>query len=300
LLQESIEALAIIPGGIYIDGTFGRGGHSGEILKHLNQDGRLLVMDYDPEAIAVAHALDDARIMIHHGAFSDMKTVCEQYGWVGKVNGILLDLGVSSPQLDQAERGFSFMRDGPLDMRMNPTVGESVAEFLQTVSVEDLTKIIKDYGEERFAKRAATAICAARDDAPIATTLQLARIVDKAVPRHPKAKKHSATRTFQALRIHINDELGEVKKVLADIPGLLAPAGRSAIISFHSLEDRLVKQSFEKGTKGKEVPRHLPVMQDAIEEGALQWIQKKCKASEAELDQNIRARSAMLRVVAKR
>ena len=297
LFHECLEALNIQPNGTYVDGTFGRGGHAQAILNRLGSDGMLWVFDKDPDAIAVAQQLakQDARVNVIHDSFATMETYLPK----GRVHGVLLDLGVSSPQLDEAARGFSFMKEGPLDMRMNPTRGESVATWLTHVDEATLADIIWRYGEERFAKRIAKAIVSAQAETPFTHTLALAEAIAKAVPFKDK-HKHPATRTFQALRIFINQELSDVERVLERMPELLAPKGRLAVIGFHSLEDRLVKQTLTQWTQGLDLPRHLPVAHNVAEQGkVMQWVMKKTKASQQEQQENVRSRSATLRVVEK-
>ena len=296
LLQEAVNALNIQPHGIYVDGTFGRGGHSRSILAQLGEKGRLIGLDQDPEAVAAGRELEqqDARFQIIHADFASVEQVIQNAGLLGKVDGFLLDLGVSSPQLDDPERGFSFMRDGALDMRMNPTQGQSIAQWLKTVKERDLADIIKRYGEERHAKRLARAIIAERELQPIETTRRLADIVSKAHPAW-EIGKHPATKTFQALRIFINQELQQVESVLPQSINILAPQGRLAVISFHSLEDRLVKRFIRETAKGDDFPAHLPVTVDMLNP-KLKPIGKAIYPSEAEMEQNPRARSAVLRV----
>jgi 16S rRNA (cytosine1402-N4)-methyltransferase len=237
----------------------------------------------------------DTRFSLHHGCFSDLEAVVKQIGWQGKVDGVLMDLGVSSPQLDDSARGFSFMRDGPLDMRMDDSTGLSAAEWLQQVEENDLVKVLFEYGEERFARRIAKAVIERRDDSPLQTTLELAKLIETAVPRREK-HKHPATRSFQAIRIEINSELEEIKTGLQQAINVLAPAGRLVIISFHSLEDRIVKRFIrhESGRKGN--PGRLPVKEVDIEQGILKRLGKAVKAGKAELQNNPRARSAVMRV----
>lgn len=302
LLHEAVEGLAIKPNGIYIDGTFGRGGHSRLILSQLGKNGCLIATDRDPRAIEEAKTISDPRFKIHHIAFSAIPEVCKALGLIGKIDGILLDLGVSSPQLDDAERGFSFMRDGPLDMRMDTTKGLSAAEWLDQVSIDDLTWVLKEFGEERFAKRIATAIVNFNKTSgqKITRTLQLAQIISDAVPFKDK-HKHPATRSFQAIRIFINSELDELEKALNSALSVLAPEGRLSIISFHSLEDRMVKQFIKKNSKGKEVPRGLPILESELNKDIpLKAVGKAIMPSEAEIDDNPRSRSAVLRVAEKR
>ena len=300
LLQESIEALNIEAGGVYIDGTFGRGGHSRAILEKLDQTGRLLVFDKDPEAIAYAHLHFDAdpRVTIVHAPFSSMLSYCQQHQLTEKIHGIVLDLGVSSPQLDEAERGFSFMRDGPLDMRMDTTTGEPVSAVLSHLSREKLTEIFRNYGEERHAWKIAGAIKAVTDQGQtIERTLQLADLIASTIGK--KEKKHPATRCFQALRIYVNEELQEVERVLEQFNTLLKVGGRAAVISFHSLEDRMVKVFMNNAARGtdKELPRGLPLPTHL--KPTMKWVVKQLKASSTELDENVRSRSAILRVAEK-
>ncbi len=265
LLNEAVDGLAIKPDGIYIDGTFGRGGHSRLILSRLGEKGRLIGIDRDPRAIAEAETISDPRFQIEHNAFSFIPEICEKLQLTGKIDGILLDLGVSSPQLDEAERGFSFMKDGPLDMRMDTTKGLSAMEWLSQVSIEDLTWVLKTFGEERFAKRIATAIVNYNKSniEKISRTLQLAQIISEAVPFKDK-HKHPATRSFQAIRIYINSELDELEKALNSALSVLNQEGRLSIISFHSLEDRMVKQFMRKNSKGKSIPKGLPILESEL------------------------------------
>ncbi|TNH03322.1 16S rRNA (cytosine(1402)-N(4))-methyltransferase RsmH [Testudinibacter sp. TR-2022] len=302
LLHEAVAGLALKPNGVYIDGTFGRGGHSRLILSQLGENGRLIAVDRDPRAIAEAESIDDSRFSIVHSTFSQIEEICQQQNLVGKVDGILLDLGVSSPQLDDAERGFSFMKDGPLDMRMDTTQGMSAAEWLQQVSIDDLAWVLKTFGEERFAKRIATAIvhfnktAAEQGEPGLNRTLQLAELISQAVPFKDK-HKHPATRSFQAIRIFINSELDELERALQSALNVLAPQGRLSIISFHSLEDRMVKRFMRKQSKGVEVPKGLPLREDQIERNqTLKTIGKAIMPSEQEQQQNPRSRSAVLRV----
>lgn len=295
LLHESIAALNVQANGLYIDATFGRGGHSAEILKRLNAEGRLLAFDRDPQAVKEAQQkfAGDARFSIVPEPFSAMKQILVARGLLGKVNGILMDLGVSSPQLDEAERGFSFMRDGELDMRMDPSRGSSAAAFIATAKESDLADVIYRLGEDRQSRRIARAIVAAREVSPITRTLQLAKIVAEALPRHEK-HKHPATRTFLALRLYVNDELGEVERTLPQTLEALAEKGRLAVISFHSLEDRIVKLFMRNEARGKQLPKDIPIRDQDIER-SLRLVDK-ILPSEEELKRNPRARSAVLRV----
>ncbi|WP_087016756.1 16S rRNA (cytosine(1402)-N(4))-methyltransferase RsmH [Thaumasiovibrio subtropicus] len=301
LLNEAVDGLAIKPNGIYVDGTFGRGGHSRHILSKLGENGRLIAIDRDPQAIAEAGKIDDPRFEIVHGPFSGLATYLTERGLAGKVDGVLLDLGVSSPQLDDAERGFSFMRDGPLDMRMDPTSGLSVSDWLKQADEEDIAWVIKEFGEERFGKRIARAIVENRENdesESLERTLQLAKLVDKAVPFKDK-HKHPATRTFQAFRIYINSELEEIDVALNGALDILAPEGRLSVISFHSLEDRMVKRFIRKQSKGPEIPHGLPLTDEQIKalgSASLKAIGKAIKPSKEEIQQNARSRSSVLRV----
>ena len=295
MLQEAVDALAIKPEGIYVDGTFGRGGHSRLILSRLGPNGRLLAIDRDPLAIAEAQTIEDPRFEMIPGAFSGLATYLRERELVGKIDGLLLDLGVSSPQLDDAERGFSFQKDGPLDMRMDPTSGISAAEWLAKAEADDIAWVLKEFGEERFAKKIGRAIVHDRVEKPFIRTRQLAELIARLIPI--KEKKHPATRSFQAIRIYINSELEEVERAMEGALEVLAPAGRLAIISFHSLEDRLVKQFIRKQEKGPEVPRGLPLTEAQLAVGrTLKSIGKAMKPSDGEIEANPRSRSAVLRV----
>jgi 16S rRNA (cytosine1402-N4)-methyltransferase len=277
-----------------VDGTFGRGGHSRLILQKLGAHGRLIALDKDPAAIAVACALDDARFQIVHSGFEHLREVLRELG-VGQVDGVLLDLGVSSPQLDDAERGFSFRFDAPLDMRMDTSRGETAAQWLSMVDEGLLAEVISDYGEERFARKIARALVTARQESPILTTRQLAEIVAKNVhSREPG--KNPATRTFQAIRIYINRELEELENVLPQCMDSLKVGGRMSVISFHSLEDRIVKRFMRDMAQGDKLPRNLPIRAADIPQAKLRLIGKAIHASEQELQNNPRARSAVLRV----
>ena len=296
LLEESVQALAVEPSGTYIDGTFGRGGHARAILARLGPTGRLLGIDRDPEAIATARALEesDARFRAVQAPFSDIANAAAGAGMLGTVEGILLDLGVSSPQLDTPGRGFSFTADGPLDMRMDPNRGESAAAWLARADQGEIARVLRDLGEERFAGRIARAVVSARTDAPIDSTLRLAGIVARAVPTREPGK-HPATRTFQALRILVNDELGEIQRCLDQVCGLLACAGRLVVISFHSLEDRIVKRFMRREALGPALPKRVPVRASEVR-GRLRIVGKPIRPSQAEVQANPRARSAVLRV----
>lgn len=297
MLEEVIEALNIVPAGLYVDATFGRGGHARAILKKLGVQGRLLALDRDPQAVEEGRRLaaEDARVAVVHSAFSNLAHEVARMGWTGKVNGVLLDLGVSSPQLDDAARGFSFRGDGPLDMRMNPTSGVSAAEWLANAAEDDIARVLHDYGEERYARRIARAVCAARLVQPILTTRQLAELVARAVPTRER-HKDPATRTFQAIRIQVNDELGEVSACLEQSVDVLAAGGRLAVISFHSLEDRIVKHFVRDAERGPMLPAKLPVRHEASARGRLRRMGKARRPSDMETSANPRARSAVLRV----
>ncbi|MGA9852175.1 MAG: 16S rRNA (cytosine(1402)-N(4))-methyltransferase RsmH [Gammaproteobacteria bacterium] len=299
LLKEAVERLAVRADGVYVDGTFGRGGHTREILARLGQQGSLIAIDRDPEAVAVGQAQwgDDRRFTLHRGAFSMLEHIARQTGVTGQVNGVLLDLGVSSAQLDDPKRGFSFMSDGPLDMRMDPDAGESAAEWLTQAEEKELADVIYQYGEERFAKRIARAIVAVRASTPIATTRQLAAIVSGAVLRRER-NKHPATRTFQALRIFINGELEELASCLDQCLRVLAPGGRLAVISFHSLEDRLVKRFIRSHSREMPPDPRAPWVRSNANP-SLRPVGRAVHPDRAEIALNPRARSAVLRAAAR-
>ena len=296
LLEPALEGLAIKEDGIYVDGTFGRGGHSSAILERLGKEGRLLAIDRDPDAIAAAKQslTSDKRVTLIRGEIAQLASCMGKGGVSGQVDGLLFDLGVSSPQLDNATRGFSFLRDGPLDMRMDPDAGVSAAEWLQSVEEQDLKQILFKYGEERDAARIARAIIAARNEAPIATTTQLAEIVSSVVPAH-KRKKHPATKTFQAIRIFINDELGQIEIALKQSLDVLKRGGRLCVISFHSLEDRIVKRFMRDASRESEQYRGMPDVPQE-HQPKLKLIGKAITASAEEIAANVRARSATLRI----
>ena len=296
MLQPVLDGLNLKSGGVYIDGTFGRGGHSAAMLKQLDAEGQLLVMDKDPDAYAVACDLDaaDPRVTARNASFVDLEEVIRELGWENSVDGILLDLGVSSPQLDDARRGFSFLRDGPLDMRMDTNTGQTAAEWLMVVAENELAIVLKTYGEERFARRIAREVVRVRAQEPISTTLQLAKLIDSAVPFKEK-HKHPATRSFQAIRIFINRELEELKMILPQTINALAPGGRLVVISFHSLEDRIVKRFMRDEQRGPVLPPDLPVMPEAYAP-RLRIVGKPVRASSEEIKANPRARSAILRI----
>ena len=305
LLGPVLEGLNIRGNGCYVDGTFGRGGHSSAILERLTADGRLIAIDRDPQAIASAPKalLSDPRFELIRGECAQLEKFIEARGLRGSVDGVLLDLGVSSPQLDEAGRGFSFLRDGPLDMRMDPDAGVSAAEWLATVDEKELRRVLKTYGEERFAARIARAIVSARDEAPIGRTVQLAEIIADAVPFHGE-KIHPATRSFQAIRIHINGELEQLREVLrqsVDVlrrPTALLGGGRLCVISFHSLEDRLVKRFVREASRESEQYRGMPFVPEEYRP-KLKPIGKLIEATAEEISANRRARSARLRVAEK-
>ncbi len=292
LLSEALTALALRPDGTYVDATFGRGGHSRGILGALGPAGRLLALDRDPEAEQAARAISDPRFAFFRSAFSRLDAIFAA-NHVARVDGMLFDLGVSSPQLDDPSRGFSFRADGPLDMRMDPDAGPSAAEWLASAEEKTITEVLRDYGEERFAKQIAAAIVAARRSEPLRRTGQLAHLVGQAV-RTREPGQDPATRTFQALRIHLNRELEEVSVSLPRATARLAPGGRLAVISFHSLEDRIVKRFMQAAAKPV-VPREVPLKAHEMPKGALRLVGRAVRASDAEVISNPRARSATLR-----
>ncbi|PAV47723.1 16S rRNA (cytosine(1402)-N(4))-methyltransferase [Pseudomonas sp. HAR-UPW-AIA-41] len=301
LLDEAVEQLALRADRCYVDGTFGRGGHSRLILEGLGAQGRLLGFDKDPLAIATGNALaaEDGRFVIVQRSFADMGDELAARQLTGQVQGVLLDLGVSSPQLDDPTRGFSFLNDGPLDMRMNPDAGSSAAQFIATADVEEIARVFKEYGEERFAKRMARAVVERRAVRPFERTADLAAVLTEANPSWEKGK-NPATRAFQGLRIHVNNELGDLERGLDAALESLAVGGRLVVISFHSLEDRIVKQFMRKHAKGEadNLPRHLPIIPKAFEP-RLKLLGKPIFASDAEVKANPRSRSAVMRVAEK-
>ncbi len=301
LLDEAVQALAIQPAGRYLDGTFGRGGHSRAVLRLLGGEGRLLGFDKDPQAIAAGQALasEDSRFEIVQRSFAELGDELVSRGWSGQVDGVLLDLGVSSPQLDDPERGFSFMQDGPLDMRMDPSRGQSAAAWIATAAEADIAQVFKEFGEERFAKRMARAVVQRRDVQPFERTADLAKVLTEANPAWEKGK-HPATRAFQGLRIYINRELSDLEQGLQAAYEQLAVGGRLVVISFHSLEDRIVKQFMRRLAKGEadQLPRDLPI-RATVFEPSLRLLGKPIYASEGELAANPRARSAVMRVAEK-
>lgn len=300
LLNEALESLNIHPSGIYIDATFGRGGHSRAILQQLNEKGRLIAFDQDLEAVAFAKQqfADEPRLTIEHCNFNQVANVVEQHGLKNKIDGVLMDLGVSSPQLDDAERGFSFLRSGPLDMRMDTSQGETARQWLARVKLVDLINVLKRYGEEKFARRIATAILETRETREITETGDLAEIISNAIPVKEK-HKHPATRSFQAIRIYLNEELQAIEQGLKGAVSVLAKEGRLSVISFHSLEDRIVKRYMRDMSSRPKLPAGLPVMEADIEV-PYKLVGKPVTASDEELKVNPRARSARLRVLERR
>jgi len=300
LLDEAVNGLNIREDGIYIDGTFGRGGHSRLILSQLGEKGKLIAIDRDPQAIAAAAEITDPRFSIIHGPFSALAEYVSERDLVGKIDGILLDLGVSSPQLDDAERGFSFMRDGPLDMRMDPSRGHSAAEWLLHAEEADIAFVLKTYGEERFAKRIARAIVERNREQPMTRTRELAEVISIAMPVKDKFK-HPATRSFQAIRIWINSELEEIDIALKGAVEVLAPQGRLSVISFHSLEDRLVKRFMRDQSRGPQVPPGIPMTEHQLRAlgGRELKLLGKMSPGDAEVSENPRARSSVLRIAEK-
>lgn len=299
LLYEAVDALVTNPAGFYVDGTFGRGGHSALVLQHLSPEGHLLGIDKDLSAIAVANErfAEDGRFDIAHGSFAELAELIEARGLTGKVDGVLLDLGVSSPQLDEAERGFSFQNDGPLDMRMDQTRGQSAADWVNNAAEDEIARVIKEFGEERFAKRMARAIVNERQAKPFTRTKHLAEVIKEANPAWEKGK-HPATRAFQAIRIHVNNELTDLDSVLEQALNVLAIGGRLVVISFHSLEDRVVKRFIRRQELGDPVPRGLPIRDEQLNK-RMRSCGKAIKASDGEVDANVRSRSAIMRVAEK-
>ncbi|MCS5587366.1 MAG: 16S rRNA (cytosine(1402)-N(4))-methyltransferase RsmH [Porticoccaceae bacterium] len=296
LLTEAVDALVVDPDGFYVDGTLGRGGHSAELLSRLSERGAVTAIDKDPEAIAAGaeRFADDDRLTLVHGTFADLSEIVERAGKHGSVSGVLLDLGVSSPQLDQAQRGFSFLRDGPLDMRMDTSKGISAAEWIASADEQEIAKVIKDYGEERFARRMASAVVRERVKKPIERTVQLAEILAAAHPAWERGK-HPATKAFQAIRIFINRELADLEALLEQIIDTLAVGGRLVVISFHSLEDRRVKRFIRDQQRGIKLPKNLPIPD--VDRGVrLVKVGKPIKPTNTEVENNIRARSAVMRV----
>ena len=298
LLKESIDAVISDVEGIYIDCTFGRGGHSEALLGKLSEKARVIAFDKDPEAVAVGRALSerDPRFTIVHGSFVELEKVKDVHG-LDYVDGILMDLGVSSPQLDDAERGFSFLHDGPLDMRMNSSSGQTAATWINSAAESEIALVLKNYGEERFAKRMAKAIVATREKTPFLRTQQLADVISRANPKWERGK-HPATRAFQAIRIKVNRELEELQESLPKALEILKSGGRMVVISFHSLEDRIVKRFFKDEAKGDDLPARLPLTEMQINR-RLKLISRAQKASAQEIAENIRSRSAVMRVAEK-
>jgi len=294
LLREAIEALQIKPDGVYVDCTFGRGGHSRLILQKLSAVGRLIALDKDPAAVAAGRAITDPRFVMMHSGFAHLTELLGKLA-IEKMDGVLLDLGVSSPQLDDEQRGFSFRFDAPLDMRMDTSSGQTAAEWLASVNENLLGEVIRDYGEERFATQIARALVTARQEKPIATTRQLSEIIAQAV-RTREPGKNPATRTFQAIRIYLNQELEEIARILPQCVDCLRPGGRIVVISFHSLEDRMVKHFLRDMAQGDKLPRNLPIRAADIPTGRLRLIGKAIHASSQEVAINPRARSAVMRV----
>jgi len=297
LLEEAVGALAIKADGTYVDATFGRGGHSRRILSELNESGRLVAVDRDPQAIAAGAAINDSRFLLVHRAFGELAEAAHEAG-VGDVDGVLFDVGVSSPQIDDGERGFSFRYDAPLDMRMDTTQGETAAEWLARAEIRDITEVIRNYGEERFAFQIAKKVVVARLEQPIVTTGQFAALVRETV-RTREPGQDPATRSFQALRIHINQELRQLEVALPQALGLLKPGGRLVVISFHSLEDRIVKNFMRDQSTADDLPKGLPLRADQLPKPKLRLIGKPVKPSAAEVGANPRARSAVMRVAEK-
>ncbi len=296
LLNEVLEQLQVQPDGCYVDGTFGRGGHSRKILEQLGPDGRLLVIDRDLDAMRVAKSLAkaDPRVIAEHAGFGGLKEILVRHGIFGQVDGLLLDLGVSSPQLDTPERGFSFQADGPLDMRMDTSAGATAEGWVNSAAFGEIARVIAKYGEDKNARKIAKAICAAREESPLTTTAELAAVIERAVPRYGKGK-HPATKTFQAIRIHLNDELGQLRSALDSAVDALSEGARLCIISFHSLEDRMVKRFMRDHSRVDPALSRLPVVPESAQP-SLQLVNGAFRAGDAELDANPRARSAVLRV----
>ena len=297
LLEEAVQSLAIKADGIYMDATFGRGGHSRRILSELNEKGRLVAVDRDPQAIAAGAAINDSRFLLVHRAFGEIAEAAAEAGVRG-VDGILFDVGVSSPQIDDGGRGFSFRHDAPLDMRMDTTQGETAAEWLARAEIRDITEVIRNYGEERFAFQIAKKVVAARLEQPIVTTGQFAALVRETV-RTREPGQDAATRSFQALRIHINQELRQLEVALPQALELLQPGGRLVVISFHSLEDRIVKNFMREQSVADDLPKGLPLRADQLPKPKLRLVGKMIKPSAAEVAANPRARSAVMRVAEK-
>ncbi|MFN3238414.1 MAG: 16S rRNA (cytosine(1402)-N(4))-methyltransferase RsmH [Pseudomonadales bacterium] len=301
LKQEAVDALVQDPHGVFLDCTFGRGGHTRAILERISEQGRVIAIDKDMAAIAYAetHFAQESRLEVVHGSFRDVAQILAERG-LEQVSGVLLDLGVSSPQLDEAERGFSFMHDGPLDMRMDQSSGETAAEWLNHAKASDIAYVIKRFGEEKHARRIANGIVAAREAAPLANTQDLVKIVVAAIPARDQRemKKHPATKTFQAIRIYLNQELQDLEDCLGVIVPLLKPGGRLVVISFHSLEDRIVKRFMREQARGEALPSRLPI-RDADIKRHLKLVGKPVKPGDVEVSENRRARSSIMRVAEK-
>ena len=297
LLQEAVAALEVKPSGVYVDGTFGRGGHSRAILERLGPQGRLLALDRDPRAVDAARAINDPRLTMLHQCFGELAAAVRETG-IEAVDGVLLDIGVSSPQIDEGERGFSFRFDAPLDMRMDTTQGETAASFLARAEIKEITEVIRNYGEERFAFQIAKKIVAARSERPVATTGQLATLVREAV-RTREPGQDPATRTFQALRIYVNQELDQLALALPQAMNILNDGGRLVVISFHSLEDRIVKRFMRDEASLDTLPKNLPLRSVDLPQPKLRLIGKPVKAGSAEVAVNPRARSAVMRIAEK-
>jgi 16S rRNA (cytosine1402-N4)-methyltransferase len=298
LLREAVDALVTNPAGFYVDGTFGRGGHSRYLLESLGEKARVLGVDKDPAAQVAAHelAMGDARFEFFHGSFAQLPHQLHRMG-IDAVDGILLDLGVSSPQLDEGQRGFSFLQDGPLDMRMDTSRGETAAQWLSIAGVDEIASVLRDYGEERFSRRIAAAIVAARSEQAISSTARLAQVVSEANPKWEK-HKHPATRAFQAIRIKVNRELEDLRELLDASLDLLRVGGRLVVISFHSLEDRMVKRYMRDMARGEQFPKGVPVRESALNR-RMKLVGKAVRASDGEVAGNARARSAIMRVAEK-
>lgn len=299
LLREAVQNLITSPDGIYVDATFGRGSHSREILKNLSASGRLIAFDKDPEAVAYAkQQIHDDRFRIFHASFASLQTVLQGIDVWEKVSGILFDLGVSSPQLDNPERGFSFVREGRLDMRMDTSQGTNAMDWLADIDETELANVLWQYGEEKFSRRIARAIVTVRAERPITTTAELAEIISRAIPAKKPQDKHAATRSFQAIRIAVNKELSDLEQALPQALNALCAGGRLAVISFHSLEDRIVKQFIRQHEKGDELPHGLPIKKSEFK-SQLKSIGKPVKAGDEEVNHNPRARSAIMRIAEK-
>jgi 16S rRNA (cytosine1402-N4)-methyltransferase len=296
LLAESMQALAVKADGIYLDGTFGRGGHARAVLDRLGTAGRLLAVDRDPEAVDAGAVLaqNDSRFELEQARYTALPSLARARGWAGRISGVLLDLGVSSPQLDAAERGFSFNQDAPLDMRMDPGAGPTAAAWLAAAGEQEIAQVLKELGEERFARRIARAIVAARSADAITRTGQLAALIERSVPTREPGK-HPATRSFQAIRIRINNELDELRAFLAEVCDLLAGGGRLVVISFHSLEDRIVKRFIREQAQGTAIPKGVPVRDSELPR-RLRVLGRAIHPDASEIALNPRARSAVMRV----